>query len=106
MSTVTNEHSNTVIRNPRFLGVFLRVVCASALTYEAVRAEAIKYAKPEFTQTNRAQDVIAVLPEVDKAFEEFAQTEHIPGLVYGVVLDGKLIHSQALGFANLERKTP
>jgi CubicO group peptidase (beta-lactamase class C family) len=84
----------------------LRVVCAFFLTCQAVRADAIKYAKPEFAQTNRAQNILGVLPEVDKTFEEFAQTEHVPGLVYGVILDGKLIHSRALGFANLERKIP
>jgi CubicO group peptidase (beta-lactamase class C family) len=45
-----------------------------------------------------------VLPEVDKAFEEFAATEHLPGLVYGVVVDGELIHHHELGFADLEQR--
>jgi CubicO group peptidase (beta-lactamase class C family) len=79
-----------------------------ALTFGggAARGESLKYAKPEFRDRDRKQKVEAVLPEVDRLFGDFAESEHLPGLVYGVVLDGELIHSRAFGFANLERKIP
>jgi CubicO group peptidase (beta-lactamase class C family) len=67
-------------------------------------AQTLPYARPEFTDPNRKSAVEAVLPEIDEVFSDLARTEHFPGLVYGVVLDGRLIHSRALGFANLERK--
>ena len=51
-----------------------------------------------------AARIQAMLPEIDKQYAALAEKEHLPGLVYGVVFDGKLIHSRALGFANVEEK--
>ncbi|WP_051933710.1 serine hydrolase [Massilia sp. BSC265] len=48
----------------------------------------------------------ALLPEIDKIYTELAGKEHLPGLVYGVVLDGKLVHVRSLGLADVERKIP
>jgi len=55
---------------------------------------------------DRAQRVAAVLPEIDKMYTDLAAQEHLPGLVYGVVLDGKLVHIRSLGLADVERKIP
>ena len=57
-------------------------------------------------EPNAAASVQALLPGIDKMYAELAEKEHLPGLVYGVVVDGKLVHSRALGFANVENKTP
>ena len=46
------------------------------------------------------------MPEVDKLFRDFARAEHFPGMVYGIILDGRLVHSRAIGFADLKRKIP
>jgi serine-type D-Ala-D-Ala carboxypeptidase/endopeptidase len=40
----------------------------------------------------------------DRIFEEFRLESHIPGLVYGVVVDGKLVHVGAMGTAELDSK--
>ncbi|MEJ7805670.1 MAG: serine hydrolase domain-containing protein [Telluria sp.] len=55
-------------------------------------------------QQHAAARVQALLPQIDKMYVELAHKEHLPALVYGVVVDGKLIHSRALGFANVEEK--
>ena len=39
-------------------------------------------------------------------YTDLAAAEHLPGLVIGVVLDGKLVHARSFGMANLERKVP
>jgi CubicO group peptidase (beta-lactamase class C family) len=39
-------------------------------------------------------------------YADLASKEHLPGLVYGVVLDGKLVHARTLGLADVERKIP
>src|SRR5438270_634351 len=56
----------------------------------SARAQTIPYAAPRFSDGDRLQKVQAVLPDVDRAFYELAENEKLPGLVYGVVLDGKL----------------
>jgi len=54
----------------------------------------------------RSERVAAILPEIDKMFDDVAAKEHLPGVVYGVVLDGKLVHARSLGLADVERKIP
>ncbi|VXC30167.1 serine hydrolase [Massilia sp. 9I] len=56
--------------------------------------------------SSRGERVAAILPEIDKMFTELAGKEHLPGVVYGVVLDGKLVHARSLGLADVERKIP
>ena len=57
-------------------------------------------------EPGRAERVAAVLPEIDKIYTDLAAADHLPGLVIGVVLDGKLVHTRSFGMANLERKVP
>jgi CubicO group peptidase (beta-lactamase class C family) len=56
----------------------------------------------------RASDprLAAVLPEIDRLFAATAAEQNIPGLVYGIMLDGRLVHSAALGLAHVAQKTP
>ena len=39
----------------------------------------------------------AALADVDKIFAEWQLAAHVPGLVYGVVVDGRLVHVRGLG---------
>ena len=61
---------------------------------------------PRFVETDRLERLRTVLSEVDQTFSAIAAERHIPGIVYGVMLDGKLVHTRALGFANVEQKIP
>ena len=42
----------------------------------------------------------------DRIFEEFCLDAHIPGLVYGVVTDGRLVHVRTFGVQDLDSKRP
>ncbi len=64
------------------------------------------YATPRFADPGRRERLAAVLPEVDREFREATARRHYPGLVWGLVLDGELVHSGATGFAHLERRLP
>ncbi len=44
--------------------------------------------------------------QLDAIYARYQQAENIPGLVYGVVRDGKLIHVQGMGVASLQTKAP
>jgi CubicO group peptidase (beta-lactamase class C family) len=46
------------------------------------------------------------LTVVDQTFQEFALDAHIPGLVWGVVLDGRLVHVGTFGIQDLESRRP
>jgi len=48
----------------------------------------------------------AAFPVIDKLFRDYAQKNHYPGFVYGIVADGKLVFGGNTGFTDLEMKTP
>jgi CubicO group peptidase (beta-lactamase class C family) len=53
-------------------------------------------------QADREKSLAALEP----VFEKFMAENHIPGLVYGVVADGRLVRVRALGVRELANKTP
>ena len=45
-------------------------------------------------------------PAIEEHFARFQQEAHVPGLIYGIVHDGKLVHVHAMGVQDLESKRP
>ncbi len=43
---------------------------------------------------------------VDRIFADYALDAHLPGLVYGIVAHGRLVHVYALGVQELDTKRP
>jgi CubicO group peptidase (beta-lactamase class C family) len=48
----------------------------------------------------------AALAEVDRIFDTWAIDAHVPGLVYGLVVDGKLVHVRGAGVQDVMSKKP
>ncbi len=48
----------------------------------------------------------AALAEVDRIFDTWAIDAHVPGLVYGLVVDGKLVHVRGAGVQDTASKRP
>jgi CubicO group peptidase (beta-lactamase class C family) len=84
---------------------FLMLLLLSYLVTTA-NAQTIPYAPPKFAGSDRLENLQAVFPEVDRVFRDLAEEKKLPGLVYGIIFDGKLVHTGEVGFANLELKTP
>lgn len=54
----------------------------------------------------QAADDAATYAKVDSLFADFALDNHIPGMVYGIVKDGRLVHVRGIGVQDLESKRP
>lgn len=52
-------------------------------------------------QTNE-EKILSFIPKIDSLFKQQANHSKMPGLVYGIVYKGQLIHSHALGLAQIE----
>jgi CubicO group peptidase (beta-lactamase class C family) len=64
------------------------------------------YTPPAFADSDRRARLERVLPELDRIYLEHATNKHLPGFVYGVVLDGELVHTLAWGQAQLQPDRP
>ena len=69
-------------------------------------ATAQGHASARFADADRAKKIAALLPEITALYADHATAKHAPGLVWGIVLDGQLLHTGNVGFANLEKKIP
>jgi CubicO group peptidase (beta-lactamase class C family) len=58
------------------------------------------------TDGARAAALRPAFPEIDRLVTEFAKREHIPGAVWGVIVDGRLVHVGATGVRELATKSP
>jgi CubicO group peptidase (beta-lactamase class C family) len=59
----------------------------------------------EATPVSQASDS-AAFAKVDEIFADYALDSHIPGVVYGIVADGRLVYVRGLGVQDLESKRP
>jgi CubicO group peptidase (beta-lactamase class C family) len=48
----------------------------------------------------------ATLAEVDRVMEAYRLDAHIPGMVWGIVKDGRLVHVKGAGVQDIDAKRP
>ncbi|HVS97203.1 MAG TPA: serine hydrolase, partial [Puia sp.] len=53
-----------------------------------------------------AGDIGGYFPVIDRIYKDYAAKNHFPGMVYGIVADGKLVYGGGTGFANVAAHTP
>jgi CubicO group peptidase (beta-lactamase class C family) len=65
-----------------------------------------QYKPATFTDPARLKKIEATFPVIDSICKKYALTNGFPGMAYGIVVDGKLVHSVGLGYTNFEGKVP
>jgi CubicO group peptidase (beta-lactamase class C family) len=55
---------------------------------------------------DRVTRLRAALPEIDQLFATFAKSARVPGIAYGVLIDGQLVHTGSAGVRELVNRTP
>jgi CubicO group peptidase (beta-lactamase class C family) len=56
-------------------------------------------------QASREPDA-ETLAAIDRGFDEYRLDTHIPGLVYGLVIDGELAHVRGIGWQDIDSRRP
>jgi CubicO group peptidase (beta-lactamase class C family) len=69
-------------------------------------ARAQSYQPPVFMDAARQKNIESVLPAIDQLYKDYAEKNHFPGFAYGILVDGKLVHTGSMGYTNLDRKVP
>jgi len=47
-----------------------------------------------------------LIPEIDAVFAQYQRDAHVPGLIYGIVIDGELAHTTAMGELDIRTHRP
>lgn len=69
-------------------------------------AHVTAYQPPVFTDAGRAKRLEAAFPIIEKIYEDAAEKQHLPGVAFGILLDGKLVYSGGIGYTDVEKKIP
>jgi CubicO group peptidase (beta-lactamase class C family) len=75
----------------RTMCFILMVILAASL------AASEAYPPPRFTDPARVAKLESAMPEVDRIFRAYAADQKIPGMIWGVVIDGRLAHVASAG---------
>jgi CubicO group peptidase (beta-lactamase class C family) len=61
---------------------------------------------PAWAEQTRLPQDAATVAAVDRAMESFRLDAHIPGMVWGIVKDGRLVHVKGAGVQDVDTKRP
>ncbi len=61
---------------------------------------------PQFADPGRRAKLAAAFPEIERIFEQYQKDRRIPGLVFGVVIDGQLALIKTYGVRDRDSKDP
>lgn len=64
------------------------------------------YAPARFTEPDRATRLRTAMPQIDSLFASFARTNRVPGIAYGVLIDGQLVHTGTAGLREIASSKP
>ena len=64
------------------------------------------YPPPRFTDPDRVKKLEATMPEIDEIFRQYATARKVTGLVWGVVIDGRLAHVGTAGVRDRVSNAP
>jgi CubicO group peptidase (beta-lactamase class C family) len=84
--------------------IYMRFVCGFFTAAVLLAGDA--YPPPRFTDPERVRKLESALPEVDQIFRHYVEERKIPGMVWGVVIDGRLAHVQSAGVLDRTSNAP
>ena len=64
------------------------------------------YHSAVFTDKERIENIKLAFPAIEKIFKDYADSNHLPGVAYGLVVDGQLIYKGNIGYTDVEKKIP
>ena len=72
----------------------------AAVQYDSLYQPAV------FTDGDRMEKIKQAFSVIDKIYKEYADSNHLPGIAFGIVVDGKLVYTGNQGYTDIEKKIP
>ncbi len=73
---------------------------------QAATAFDSSYQSAVFINAGRMEKIRQAFPVIDQIFKDYADSNHLPGVAYGLVVDGKLVYKGNIGYTDVEKKIP
>src|SRR5688500_503741 len=82
------------------------LVLAPGVLRSQARAAASIAPPPRFEDPRRLAKLATAFPAIDSLMRAFAERSHVPGIAWGVVVDGALVHVGTAGLRELSSRSP
>ncbi len=82
------------------------VACGQPSAPPAPAEPASVPSSPSSDEASPLERIRPAFAEVDRLFNSFAERSHAPGMAWGVLLDGQLVHTGSAGFREVESRSP
>src|SRR5712692_581386 len=84
----------------------MRFVPVCAFFVGAMLFASDAYPPPRFTDPERVKKLESAMPQLDQIFRRYVTEHKIPGMVWGVVIDGRLAHVDSSGVRDRSLNSP
>jgi len=84
----------------------MRFVPVCGFLAAAVLLASDAYPPPRFTDAGRLRKLESAVPEIDQIFRRYAADKKIPGMVWGIVIDGGFAHVESAGVRDRVSNAP
>ena len=78
----------------------------TALILTSGLAASDAYPPPRFSDPGRVAKLESAVPEIDRIFRAYAADQKIPGMIWGLVIDGRLAHVASVGVRDRTSNAP
>ena len=82
------------------------ITAVAVLVLTSVLAASDAYPPPRFTDPDRVAKLESAIPEIDRIFRAYAADQKIPGMIWGLVIDGRLAHVASVGVRERTANSP
>ncbi|MCX6545384.1 MAG: serine hydrolase [Acidobacteria bacterium] len=87
--------------------VMITLAAATTIGLAAQQPASVSAAPPpQFPNADRIAKLTGALPGIDQLFRQFATRNRVPGIAWGILIDGKLVHSGSAGYRDVASKAP
>ena len=84
----------------------MRLTTLFAVLITATLAASDTYPPPRFADPGRVAKLQSAMPEIDRLFRAYATDKKIPGMIWGVVIDGQVAHLGSFGVRDRASQAP
>jgi len=88
------------------LAVLAASLVATSAAVEAQSTRGSVARAPDFADPDRLAKLSAALPEVDRLMRGFAERSRVPGIAYGIIVDGRVVHVGTSGLRDVASRAP
>jgi CubicO group peptidase (beta-lactamase class C family) len=86
--------------------LFVLAAAMPAIAGGQVPGESSRAAPAAFADPQRLEKLSGAFPQIDSVMQAFAARQRVPGIAYGIVVDGRLVHVGTAGYRDLSSRAP